>query len=272
MQVIPRPQRHVRARDIGPRHRHRQQVHRAHEAGHKGIGRLVVQRHRRAHLLQHALVQHGHAVGRGHGFFLVVRDEDGRQPQAALHGQQLLAHLHAQRLVQVGQGLVQQQHLRLDHQRARQRHPLLLPARELVGHALAVAGQVHQRQGFVHPAAYLGRRHAPLHQAEGHVVAHAQVRPQCVVLEHHAHLALPGLQRADVAPVDQQLPVLVPRKAGNRPQQGALARTRRPQQGKKLAWRDVQAHALEHCRGAVGEMQVTALDADALHDGDLRAQ
>ena len=44
----------------------------------------------------------------------------------------LLAQPLAQMLVEAGEGLVEQQDLRLEHQRARQRHALLLSARELV--------------------------------------------------------------------------------------------------------------------------------------------
>jgi hypothetical protein len=72
------------------------------------------------------------------------------RPSRALHVQQFLAHLHAQRLVQVGQRLVQQQHLRLDDHGARQRHALLLAARQLVGPALRVVGQAHHVERRAH--------------------------------------------------------------------------------------------------------------------------
>ena len=53
--------------------------------------------------------------------------------QAAQPGAQLLAHAGVER----AERLVEQQHLRLDGERAGERHPLALAARELVRVALA---------------------------------------------------------------------------------------------------------------------------------------
>ena len=54
---------------------------------------------------------------------------------------QPLAQLGADLRVQRAERLVEQQHARLDGQRARQRHPLALAAGELVGVALGVAAR-----------------------------------------------------------------------------------------------------------------------------------
>jgi hypothetical protein len=204
-------------------HLARQQVHRADEIGDEGVHRVVVERGRRAHLLHHALVEHGHAVGRGHRLFLVVGDEQRGQSEPPLHSQQLLAHLHAQRLVQIGQRFVQQQQLRLDDDGARQRHALLLPARQLVGPALRVAGQPHQLERGTDLGLDRSAGQAPLDQPEGDVVPHRQVRPQRVALEHHADVALPRRLAGDVDAVDQHLAALVLVEPGNQPQQRALA-------------------------------------------------
>ena len=56
----------------------------------------------------------------------------------------LEAHLLAQVGVEIGQRLVEQQRLGLDHQRARQRHALLLAAGQLAGIAL---GQRREPRG-----------------------------------------------------------------------------------------------------------------------------
>jgi hypothetical protein len=74
-------------------------------------------------------VQQHHLVGHAHGLGLVVRDVDDGELQPLLQLAQLAAHLLAQLGVQVGQRLVHQAHRRLRHQRACQRHALLLPAR-----------------------------------------------------------------------------------------------------------------------------------------------
>ena len=62
---------------------------------------------------------------------LVVGDVDGREAELALQPLELEPHRLAQLGVEVRQRLVEQQELRLHHQRARERQPLLLAAREL---------------------------------------------------------------------------------------------------------------------------------------------
>jgi hypothetical protein len=85
---------------------------------------------RRAHLLEPALLHHADAVRQRQRLVLVVRDEDGGDAGLGLQVGDRLAHLQAQLGVEVGQRLVHQQHLRLDDQRARQRHALALAARQ----------------------------------------------------------------------------------------------------------------------------------------------
>ena len=86
---------------------------------------------RRAVLLDPALVHHHDAVGELERLFLVVGDEHAGQVdlgvQPAQPAAQLLAHLGVER----AERLVEQQHLRLDRQRARQRDALPLAAGEL---------------------------------------------------------------------------------------------------------------------------------------------
>ena len=55
-------------------------------------------------------------------------------------------HLLAQLAVERGHRLVEQQHLRLEHERARERHALPLPAGELVDGALAEAVEADHLQ------------------------------------------------------------------------------------------------------------------------------
>ena len=62
---------------------------------------------------------------------------------------QLALHLLAQLQVERAERLVEQQHLRLADQRARQRHALALAARQLRRPALADVRQPHQLQQLV---------------------------------------------------------------------------------------------------------------------------
>ena len=108
-------------------------VHRPDEAHHELVRRLLVQLARLAHLLHAAVVHHHDLLGDVHRLLLVVRDEDRRHVhlvvQAAQPDAQVLAHPRVER----AERLVEQQHLGLDGERARERHALALAARQLVG-------------------------------------------------------------------------------------------------------------------------------------------
>ncbi len=99
----------------------------------KRVARMVVDLERRADLLDPALVHHHDAVGHRQRFFLVVRHVDGGDAELALQRADLLAQRHADLGVERRERLVEQQHLRLDGERAGERHALLLAAGELVG-------------------------------------------------------------------------------------------------------------------------------------------
>ena len=66
-----------------------------------------------------------------HRLGLVVRDIDRRDAELVVQPADLGAHLLAQLGVQVGQRLVEQQHLRLDDDGAGERHALLLAPGQL---------------------------------------------------------------------------------------------------------------------------------------------
>ena len=125
--------------------------------------------------------------------------------------------------VQVGQGLVHQQHPRLDDEGPGQGHPLLLPAGQLVGLAGLELVDLHHPQCLVHPGGDLLLGHLPGLQAVGHVVEHVVVGQQSVALEHHGGVPLMGgqvvdhlLVKADLAPVHRV-------EARDHAQQGGLA-------------------------------------------------
>ena len=108
------------------------EVHRADEAGDERRRRLAVDDVGRRDLLGPAIAHDDDAVGERQRLVLAVGDEQRRDLQPLLDVAHLLAQPFAQMLVEAGEGLVEQQDLRLEHQRAGQRDALLLAARELV--------------------------------------------------------------------------------------------------------------------------------------------
>ena len=77
---------------------------------------------------------------------LVVRDEHDRRARGAQQPEHLRAHLAAHLDVEVAERLVEQHDRRPRRDRSGDRHPLLLPARQLVRVALRVRLQPRQGQ------------------------------------------------------------------------------------------------------------------------------
>ena len=114
----------------------------------------------------------------------------------------LLAQADADLGVERRQRLVEQQHARARRQRAGQRDALLLAARQLEGIALAVAGEADELEHLLDARVALGLRLARDLEAEADVVGDVHVGEQRIGLEHHADLALVGLEAGDVLAFD----------------------------------------------------------------------
>ena len=115
------------------------------DEGHdEGRGGGVVDLIRRADLLDPALVQDRDAVGELKRFVLIVGDEHrgmaGAVMQLAQPTAQILAHLGVER----AERLVEQEHARLDRERARKRDALALPAGKVRRVALLDAGKLDE--------------------------------------------------------------------------------------------------------------------------------
>jgi hypothetical protein len=177
-----------------------------------------------ADLLDDAVVHDHDLVGHGHGLDLVVRDVDRGGLQALVQLLDLGAHLHAQLGVEVGQRLVEQEHLRVAHDGAAHGHALALAAGELRGKRSSSG--VRPRMPAAWPtrsSGGVGPGRLGQGQRKGHVVAHRHVRVQRVVLEHHRDVALLGRRRVDQASPMQDLALGDVLQPGHHAQQRALA-------------------------------------------------
>ena len=222
-----------------------EQVHVADEVGHETVGRVFVDFLGRAHLQHTALAHDGDAAGHGHGLFLVVGHHHHGHAHLLDDVDQLELGLLAQFLVQRAQRLVQQQQLGLLGQAARQRHALLLAARELVRLALGIGCELHQGEHLVGALLDLGLGQALALQTEGHVLPDVQVREQRIALEHHVDRPLVRRQSGDVLTTQKDATLGRCLETRQHAQQGRLATAGRTQQGKDLAFADRQRHLVD---------------------------
>ena len=103
-------------------------LRRADEAGDEVVCRRVVEFHRRADLLDLAGVQHDDLVGERHRLDLVMRHIDHGRLQAAVQPRDLETRVDAQRRIEIGQRLVEQEELRFAHDGAADGDALALAA------------------------------------------------------------------------------------------------------------------------------------------------
>ena len=220
-------------------------AHRAEEAHDEPVGRPVVELQRAADLLDLAVVHDRDVVGDGHRLLLVVGDQDGGDVDLVVQAAQPLAQLRADLRVERAERLVEQQHARLDRERAGERHALALAARELARVALVVAGEADDAEQLVDALADLVLRALADAHAEGDVVAHGHVLERGVVLEDEADPALLRRDRGHVLVADDHRALVGDLEAGDDAQQRRLPGARGAEQRGERSVRDLQGHVVQ---------------------------
>ncbi len=197
---------------------------------------------------------------------MVVGDVERADAVLAHHAADEIAQFFAQPGVEVGQWLVAQQQPRPHRERAGQRHALLLPAGEGVRMAVGQIGQAHIGQ---HGAGLLARLvAAQAVQRQGDVVERAQVRPQRIVLEHHAELALLWRQKGAARGVDHggaqaHAAAIEPLKSGHQAQQRGFTRAGGAEQTEDFPLLQLQAEVVQ--RGGAAEALARRIDVEQGH-------
>ena len=202
-------------------------------------------------LQQAAEVHHADSVGERERFLLVVRDQHGRDLQLALNLADRAPQLFADLRVERAERLVEQQHLGLVRQRARDSDTLLLSTRELRRQAIVHAFERYQPQQFLAALPPVFGAHAPDAQRELDVLADAHVAEQRVVLKHEADAALPCGHVRDIVAVQGDAPVIDPGQPGDRAQQRALAAAAGAEQHEELALADFQRDVVDDRRALI---------------------
>src|SRR3954447_4061791 len=223
------------------------QVHRrrSDEARDEDVLRPVVEVARGVDLLEQPVLEHAHPVAHGHGLDLVVGDVDGGDAEPALQGGDLGAGLHAQLGVEVGQRLVHEERLRVADDRAAHGDALALAAGEGLRLAVEVGLEVEDLRGVLDAGADLLLLHPGDLQREAHVVGHAHVRVERVVLEHHRDVALLGRQVRDVAVADPDRAISHRLQPGQGAQRRRLPAAGGPDEHEELAVGDLQVQRVD---------------------------
>ena len=131
-----------------------------------------------------------------------MRDKKRGDAQFTVQFLNLQACARAQLGVQVRERFVEQKYLRLAHDGAAHGHTLALATREFAWLAVQQRAQLQDVGGLVDPRINLVLGQLGDFQTIGHVVVHAHVRIQGVVLKDHGDVTLGGLQRIDQTATD----------------------------------------------------------------------
>ena len=226
-------------------------VDRADEGHDELVRGVLVEVARLAGLLDLALVHEDDPVGDVHRLLLVVRDQHGRHVDVVVQAAQPGAELLADAGVERAERLVQQQHLGLDGQSARQGHPLALPAGELRRVPLGEPVQLHEVEQLVDALADRRLRLLADREPEADVVAHGHVLERRVVLEDEADAAILRRHAGRVLAGDDDVArVRASRARRSRAGASTCPLPRGPEQRGQRARRDGERHVVERQEAA----------------------
>ena len=226
----------------------------------KRSSRALVEILRARDLPDPAVAHHRHPLAERHRLRLVVRHVDGRDAEALVELRQGGAHADAELRVEVRERLVEQEGLRLPHDRAAHRDPLALAAGQLRRPAVEQILEPEQRRDVGDPAGDLRLLDPARLQAVADVLPDAQMRVERVGLEDHRHVALAGRQVGHVAAADPDLAfggLLEPR---DHPQERRLAAARRPDEHEELTVCDPQRDLFDGAHASVRLADSVELD------------
>src|SRR5258706_4193307 len=216
--------------------------------------------------LEPALVEERDPVGDRARHDDVVRDDDRRRADAVVDVDDELPDLLGSQRVEPRRRLVVEDDLRLERDRAGERHALAHPARELRGHLALRAGQADHGELLRHGLGDLpGRLLRVLLQREADVLLDVHRVEERAPLEEHREAPADGRelflrQGIDGLAEDADFPVVGFRQPVDVPEAHALPRPRRPEDADDFSAADVQVDARQDFLAAIALPDVFELD------------
>ena len=213
----------------------------------------------RADLLDEAILHDDDAVAQGHGLGLVMGDVDKRGVDPLAQLDDLGAHLIAELGVQVGQGLVHQEHSGVADNGAADGHTLALAAGQGLGFAVQILGDIQNLRRLTHPPVDLILGYLLQLQGEGHVPVYRHMGIQGVALEHHGDVPILGLHVVHQLVADPQFAGGDVLQTGDHTQGGGLAAAGGAYQHDEFLVGDLQAELLDSHNALVGDLKIALL-------------
>src|SRR5262249_28338198 len=187
--------------------------------------------------------------------------EEPADALAVARGRDVVNDARAHDGVERGEGLVHEQQLRPPREHLGERHALPLASAEMLGKAMAEAGEAEPFEPEIGLRERLGARHVVQGEAERDVVTRRLPWQEAVGLERDGYV-----RGCDFA-LDRALEALL--QADDRAQEARLAGPRWSHQADELAIPDGEARAFEHRLAAIGDRQVGDAQRLAPRDGGV---
>ncbi len=159
-------------------------------------------------------------------------------------------HLHTQFGIEIGERLVEQEHLWLAHDRTADGDTLALTTRQFGWPFLELLLQMQDARRFLHHVVDLCLRRLFQAQREGHVFEHGEMRIKRVGLEHHRHLALGRLDLGDITAFDRNRACRRFLQPCDHAQERRLSAARRPDEDGKIPCRNIQTDIMHDAERA----------------------
>ncbi len=157
-----------------------------------------------------------------------------------------LARTGAQGRIQVGEGLIEHEDLRMLDDGAADGDALALAAGELRGQPFQQRFQFQHPGNFREPPRDLGARDPRVEESKRNVLANRHVRVERIALKDHRYAALSGWQVLHSPSVDLDRSGVDGLEPRDHAQQRGLAAARRTQNHQELVRGDLQGEIIEH--------------------------